>query len=298
MRTKTCHPFFCPKLSSTEKALGVFQKAARQYPSLMLFDTHCHLDDDQLASDLAGVLRQARVSGVRYALGVAVDAASSQRLCDRFPSSGNLSNDPITVRATAGIHPNHIAKEPPGAWESVEALARSGKAVALGETGLDRHWNDTPFDIQLEYFGRHLDLARELDLPVVIHCREAVDDMVSFLRETWAKAGPVRGVMHSFSGDMSFAQACLDLGLMISFSGVLTYKNAQSLRDVAKDLPRDRILVETDAPYLAPVPKRGKRNEPAFVAFTAMMLAELWGQTLEETSAITTQNALRLFRME
>lgn len=262
----------------------------------MLFDTHCHLDDDQLSTDLAGVLRQARASGVRYTLAVAVDAASSQRLCDRFPSTAN-EGDPICVRATAGIHPNHITKESPGAWEAVENLARSGKAVALGETGLDRHWNDTPFDSQLDYFGRHLSLARELDLPVVIHCREAVDDMVAFLRGTWEKAGPVRGVMHSFSGDMSFAQVCLDLGLMISFSGVLTYKNAQNLRDVAKDLPRDRILVETDAPYLAPVPKRGKRNEPAFVAFTAMTLAELWGQTLEETSAITTQNAQRLFRI-
>jgi TatD DNase family protein len=246
---------------------------------------------------LAGVLRQARGSGVRYALAVAVDAASSQRLCDRFPSTGNLPGDPISVRATAGIHPNHIAKEPPGAWESVEALIRSGKAIALGETGLDRHWNDTPFDQQLEYFGRHLDLARAMDLPVVIHCREAVDDMVSFLRASWEKSGPVRGVMHSFSGDSSFAEVCLDLGLMISFSGVLTYKNAQNIRDVAKDLPHDRILVETDAPYLAPVPKRGKRNEPAFVAFTAMTLAELWGLTLEETSTITTQNALRLFRI-
>ena len=268
----------------------------------MLFDTHCHLDDDQLSSDLAGVLRQARASGVGYAVAVAVDAASSQRLCDRFSPKGNLAdpskNDPVKIRATTGIHPNHIAKEPPGAWEMVEALARSGQAVALGETGLDRHWNDTPFDQQLDYFGKHLNLARELDLPVVIHCREAVEDMVSFLREVWANAGPVRGVMHSFSGDSTFAQVCLDLGLMISFSGVLTYKNAQSLRDVAKGLPRDRILVETDAPYLAPVPKRGKRNEPAYVAFTAMTLAELWGLTLEEVSAITTHNALKLFRME
>lgn len=263
----------------------------------MLFDTHCHLDDDQLSTDLAGVLRQAGASGVRHVLAVAVDAASSQRLCDRFPVFGNLAGDPIAVRATAGIHPNHITKEPSGAWEAVEKLARAGKAVALGETGLDRHWNDTPFETQLDYFGRHLSLARELDLPVVIHCREAVEDMVPFLRHTWAKSGPVRGVMHSFSGDLVFAQICLELGLMISFSGVLTYKNAQGLRDVAKDLPRDRILVETDAPYLAPVPKRGKRNEPAFVAFTAMTLAELWGLTLEETSAITTQNARTLFRV-
>ena len=257
----------------------------------MLIDTHCHLADPQFESDLVKVLQQAKAVGVGGILAVAVDCASSQRLCARFPSK----DDPVSVYPTAGIHPNHAAKEPVGAWEAVVQLARSGKAAALGETGLDRHWHDTPFEQQLDNFGRHLDLARELDLPVVIHCREAAPDMVSFLRQSWQEKGPVRGVMHSFSGDAAFAQTCLDLGLFLSFSGVLTYKNAQSLRELARDLPRDRILVETDAPYLAPIPKRGKRNEPSFVAFTAMTLAELWGQSLEATAHQTTQNARKLF---
>ncbi len=257
----------------------------------MLFDTHCHLADPQLLEDLASHLARAKAVGVDNILAVAVDSASSSQLCGRFPSK----DDPVMVWPTAGIHPNHAAKEPAGAWEAVVELARTGKAFALGETGLDRHWHDTPFDLQWDNFTRHYTLARECDLPLVIHCREAVEDMIGFLQKMRGEKGPIRGVMHSFSGDARFAQTCLDLGLMISFSGVLTYKNAQSLREVARDLPRNRVLVETDAPYLAPIPKRGKRNEPSFVAFTAMTLAELWGQSLEETALQTSQNAKNLF---
>ena len=257
----------------------------------MLFDTHCHLADPQFESDLVKVLQQAKAVGVGGILAVAVDCASSQRLCARFPSK----DDPVSVYPTAGIHPNHAAKEPVGAWEAVVQLARSGKAAALGETGLDRHWHDTPFEQQLDNFGRHLDLARELDLPVVIHCREAAPDMVSFLRQSWQEKGPVRGVMHSFSGDAAFAQTCLDLGLFLSFSGVLTYKNAQSLRELARDLPRDRILVETDAPFLAPLPYRGKRNEPSYVVETAKVLAQVRGVDADEIARQTTENFFQLF---
>ncbi len=257
----------------------------------MFFDTHCHLEDPQLAADRPTVLQQAQSVGVERILAVALDSASSQILCTQKYSNG----DPVRIYPTAGIHPNHAAKEPEGAWALVENLARGGKAVALGETGLDRHWHDTPFAQQQAFFIRHLTLARELDLPVVIHCREATEDMIVLLRRFWEETGPVRGVMHSFSGEESFAQTCLELGLLIGLSGVLTFKNAQPLRDLAKHLPRDRVVLETDAPYLAPVPKRGKRNEPAFVSFTGMTLAELWGQSIEETARQTTQNACKLF---
>lgn len=257
----------------------------------MFFDTHCHLEDPQLANEMAAVLHQAQSVGVKRVLAVALDSASSQKLCNQKYSKSDL----VRIYPTAGIHPNYAAKEPVGAWEVVEQLVRSGKAVALGETGLDRHWHDTPFDQQLANFARHYTLAREWDLPLVIHCREAEADMIEFLHQMRKEKGPVRGVMHSFSGDDLFAQTCLDLGLLIGLSGVLTFKNAHSLRELAKKLPRDKVVLETDAPYLAPVPKRGKRNEPAFLPFTGRTLAELWGQSIEETANQTTQNAKNLF---
>lgn len=260
----------------------------------MLIDTHCHLDDDQLKNAWPEVLQGARAAGVTDIVAVAVDAASSVTLTERF-RPGGIPGDAVRVHPTAGIHPNHAAKEPAGAWDQVAELLRAKKAVAVGETGLDKHWHDTPFAMQEDFFARHLDLARELDLPVIIHCRDCVSEMVDFLKAQWRDKGPVRGVMHSFSGDQAFAEVCLELGLMLSFSGVLTYKNAQALRDVAAHLPHGRVMVETDAPYLAPVPKRGKRNEPAFVAFTAMELGRLWGMKPGEVMEITGRNAVKLF---
>src|SRR5205814_5320824 len=143
------------------------------------------------------------------------------------------------------------------------------RVVALGETGLDRHWNYTPFPQQEDFFARHLELGRRLDLPVVIHCREAEADVVRMLRGNFERQGPIRGVMHSFTGDAATAEACLAMGLYLSFAGMVTYKSAQPLREVARGVPLERILVETDSPYLAPVPLRGKRNEPANVVHTA-----------------------------
>jgi TatD DNase family protein len=163
--------------------------------------------------------------------------------------------------------------------------------VALGETGLDRHWDYTPFPQQEDYFARHLALARQLGLPVVIHCREAEADVMRMLREDFEKHGPVRAVMHSFTGDSATAEACLAMGLHISFAGMVTYKNAQALRDVAKTVPLDRLLVETDSPYLAPVPLRGKRNEPANVVHTAACLAAVKGIEPNAIAEHTTRNA-------
>jgi TatD DNase family protein len=167
--------------------------------------------------------------------------------------------------------------------------------VGVGETGLDRHWDFTPFPLQEDYFARHLALSRQRNLVVVIHCREAEADVLRMLREEFDRHGPIKGVMHSFSGDEALAKDCLAMGLHISFAGMLTYKNAEALRDVAKGISRDRLLVETDCPYLAPVPMRGKRNEPAFVLHTATCLAGLRGVGLDQIAEQTTLNAEELF---
>src|SRR5436305_6366252 len=169
------------------------------------------------------------------------------------------------------------------------------KGVARGETRLDRRWDCTPFPEQEDYFGRHLQLARQHGLPVVIHCREAEADVVRLLRADFDRHGPVRGVMHSFTGDWPKAEACLAMGLYVTFAGMVTYKNAQNLRDVAAKVPADRLLVETDCPYLAPVPVRGKRNEPGYVAHTAACLAAVRGVSPDDLAAQTTRNALSLF---
>ena len=190
-----------------------------------------------------------------------------------------------------------MAEAAPDAWDQVLRLQSCEKVVAVGETGLDRHWDYTPFPLQEEYFARHLKLARERDLAVVIHCREAEIDVVRMLRDDFDRHGPVRAVMHSFTGDWTTAEACLNMGLYISFAGMVTYKNAQNLREVARQVPLDRLLVETDSPYLSPVPLRGKRNEPAHVVHTAGCLAGLHDVDLETLAKQTTRNALELFKI-
>jgi TatD DNase family protein len=252
-----------------------------------LIDTHAHLDDPQFAGDLPAVLDRARAAGVGTIVTIATTAASSAACLALAQHSG--------LYATAGIHPNHAAAAAPTAWDETAALAADPHVVGIGETGLDRHWNDTPFPIQEDYFARHLDLGRRLGKPVVIHCREAGADVLRLLRADFDRHGPLRGVLHSFTGDLALAEACLAMGLYVSFAGMLTYKNAADLRAVASRLPLDRLLVETDSPYLAPVPVRGRRNEPAFVAHTAACLAGLHGLTPEALAERTTRNARELF---
>jgi TatD DNase family protein len=253
-----------------------------------LTDTHAHLDAEQFDDDRPGVLERARAAGVSRIVAVATTAVSSSASLD-------LATTHPGIFATAGIHPNNAAAAAPGDWSAVVRLAEGGRCVGVGETGLDRHWHDTPFPVQEDYFARHLELGRRRNLAVVIHCREAEADVLRMLREQYDRHGPIKGVMHSFVGDRALAEACLALGLDLSFSGVLTYKNAASVREAAAATPLDRLLVETDCPYLAPVPMRGKRNEPAFVAHTAACLAGLHGLTPEEMAARTTANACRLF---
>jgi TatD DNase family protein len=253
-----------------------------------LIDTHAHLDSDQFATELPAVLARARAAGVVQIVAVGTTAPSSAA-CVR------MAADHPGVFATVGVHPNEIMEAEAGARDEVVRLLDRPGVVGLGETGLDRHWDKTPFGVQEEWFAWHLEMGRTRGLPVVIHCREAEPDVLRMLRDAFDRHGPVRGVMHSFVGSQQTAEGCLAMGLHLSFAGMLTYKNAANVRDVAAKAPADRIMVETDCPYLSPVPLRGKRNEPANVVHTAACLAEVRGVNLEALAGQTTRNARRLF---
>ena len=260
--------------------------------SLTLIDTHAHLDDERFAADFADVLARARSAGVVQIVTVATTGPGTGRTLQ-------LANTHAMLFASAGIHPNNAAQAAPGDWDTVKRLVTEPRVVGVGETGLDRHWDDTPFPMQQDYFARHLALSRATGKPLIIHCREAEADILAMLREDFDRHGPLHGVMHSFSGDASLAEATLAMGLYISFAGMVTYKNAENLRVIAKTIPADRLLVETDSPYLTPMPHRGKvqRNEPAHVAHTAECIANVRGVSLGELGQQTTANARRLFKL-
>jgi TatD DNase family protein len=254
-----------------------------------LIDTHAHLDDPRLRGDWDGVLGRARAAGVVQVLAIGTTAADSAVVVE-------LSRSHRGIFAAVGIHPNEASGATEADWAAILDLAGRPEVVAIGETGLDRHWDSTPFEVQQQWFGRHLELAHRLDRPVVIHGRDCARDLIAQLR---ALGRPVRGVQHSFTGTWDDARAFLDLGLHLSFAGMLTYTNRSldALRDVAARIPLDRILVETDSPYLSPHPFRGKTNEPARVAVTARRLAEIRRLDPDELARITTENARSLFRL-
>ncbi len=255
-----------------------------------LVDTHAHLDEERFSADREEVIARAAAAGVRRILTIATTAASSQasqELAGQFPG----------IFASAGIHPNYAAQTAPGDWDLIVGYSIHQRVRALGETGLDRFHDFTPFPVQEDYFARHLDLSRQTGLPVVIHCRDCEPDMLRMLRADFDRHGPINAVMHSFAGSAATAAECLEMGLYISFSGMLTYKKSEALRAVAAKLPVDRLLVETDSPFLAPMPHRGKRNEPAFVVHTAQCLADVLELDLLHLAQVTTRNAERLFRL-
>lgn len=259
-------------------------------PVPLIIDTHCHLDEEAFSADLAEVLRVAAEQGVAGIVSIGTDAASSRRTLE-------LARLHRGVFAAVGIHPNYTAAAGAGDWDVIEELARDPQVVAIGETGLDRYWNYAPPELQREYFSRHIDLSRRTGKPFIVHCRDADDEVREMLR-TAAESGPLDGVMHSFCQSAASAEEYLRLGLHLSFTGMLTFKRNQELRALAASLPRDRLFVETDAPYLAPTPYRGKRNEPGFVRFTLQCLAELQGVSPDEMARITTDNACRFFGIE
>jgi TatD DNase family protein len=254
---------------------------------MLLIDTHAHLDEEAFRPDRGEVIARARTTGLECVVTIGTTATSSREAVELAKS------DPLLF-AAVGIQPNYVAEAAPGDWEVIEELANRPRVVAIGETGLDRYWDHAPFDLQAEYFAKHIALAQRHKLPFVVHCREAEQDVVAALKAA-AAAGPLAGVMHSFSGDVETALACVELGLYISFAGMVTFKKNDALRAVAAKIPLKRLLIETDSPYLAPVPMRGKRNEPAYVRHTAECLAGVRGMTPDELARLTAENARRLF---
>jgi len=262
--------------------------------SMTWIDTHAHLDQADFHATRAEALSRAAAAGVEAILVVAT-TADSARECVQIARDTKSPR----VYAAVGIHPNYAAQAQPDDWEKIVALAREPHVKALGETGLDRHWDDTPFPLQQDYFARHLDLSAETKLPVVIHVRDCEADVRDMLRAAHARHGTLQGVLHSFCGSWETARECLDLGLYISFAGMLTFKKSGELRELAKKIPRDRLLVETDCPYLSPEPFRGKHpNEPARVIHTGTCLAQTVSLSVEELAALTTENARRLFSFD
>ena len=255
----------------------------------MLFDTHCHLDDPRLFHELDAVLARAKAAGVRRitTIGCAHDV-------DSLGSALSIAREhPGWISATTGVHP-HDAKHLDD--ELAGAIAEAGSddaVVAIGETGLDYHYDHSPRPAQEEAFRRQIAIAKQLGKPLVIHTRSAPAETLQVLREE--RAGDVGGIIHCFSEDAAFAAKALDLGFVSSFSGIVTFNKAVGVQEAARTLPADAILVETDAPYLAPIPKRGKLNEPAYVAYTAARIAELRGDDPEAFLETTYQNALRIF---
>ncbi len=252
-------------------------------------DTHCHLDEESFTQDCHDTIQRAVDAGVTRMLTIGTTLDSCRRALD-------LAQKYDSVFAVVGLHPNYIQAAQPGDWERIVELAAAPKVVGLGETGLDQYWDHSPIELQSEYFDRHLELSRQLDLPFVVHCREAEVEVVTQLRRHSAH-GPLRGVMHAFCGSAETASACLEMGMHLSFGGMVTFKRNEVLRQVSLAVPLDRLLVETDAPYLSPTPFRGKRNEPAHVRLTAACLAETRGVSKEVIAAATTENARRLFRL-
>ena len=252
-------------------------------------DTHCHLDEDAFSQDCAEVIARAVDAGVVAMVAIGITLESCRRvieLTERYPQ----------VFATVGLHPNYVSAAGPDDWNQSVELARNPKVVGLGETGLDKYWDHSPLELQADYFDRHLELSKQLELPFVVHCREAESEVVSQLRRHAAQSS-LNGVMHAFCGSADTAAACLEMGMHLSLGGMVTFKKNEAQRQIAATIPLDRLMVETDAPYLAPTPFRGKRNEPAHVRLTAACLAEIRGVSKEEISTATTANARRLFRL-
>ncbi len=249
-----------------------------------LFDTHAHLDSDDFADTLGDVLVRAREAGVRTILSLGTTLASSL-------ANVRLAELHDGVYAAVGLHPNYCAQAAASDWDAIVALYDHPRVVAVGETGLDRYWDFVAFDVQQDYFDRHLRLAQARDLPIAIHMRDCESDVVSMLRDA-VRRGPLRGILHSFAASEATALECLDMGLHISFAGMVTYKKSDELRRIAALVPVDRILVETDSPYLSPHPFRGQKpNEPARVVHTAQCVADARGISLETFARQTTENA-------
>jgi TatD DNase family protein len=253
----------------------------------MLIDSHCHLEGDSFVAEGEAVIARARAAGVGGCVTVCTRLAT-------FPKTLAVAERFEKTWCSVGIHPEYAAEEPLDEAGPLLALCNHPKVVGIGETGLDYYYKPYPRERQMLNFRAHIAASRVSGLPLIVHTRDAEDDTIAILEAETAK-GAFPGVLHCFSGTKTLAEAGLRLGFYVSASGILSFRNAAALREVFSGVPLDRLLVETDSPYLAPVPLRGKRNEPSFVVHTAAVLAELKGVSVEELAGITTENFFRLF---
>ena len=263
----------------------------------LFVDSHAHLDGKQFAADRDAVIARAREAGVETI--VAIGNGDGPEDCD---CAIRLAEQYEFIYATLGIHPHEAALATDSAYEKMREWAKHPRVIAWGEIGLDYFYDHSPRDVQKQVFVRQMELAKEAKLPIVIHCRpsnngeDAWKDGLGLIRDRWSANG-LGGILHCFTGTWAHAKRAVDMGFMISFAGNVTFPKAQTIRDAAKQVPLERMLIETDCPYLAPVPNRGKRNEPAFVLETARQLGELRGLSTEEIGAQTTQNFREFFSL-
>ncbi|OKH89919.1 TatD family hydrolase [Thalassospira sp. TSL5-1] len=255
--------------------------------NVALVDSHCHLDFPQFSEDFAGTMARARDAGVGMMVSIGVRLSAFDKVRE---IAGRADN----IYCTVGVHPHEAGKEGLSTPDILIEKAQDPKVIGIGESGLDYFYDNAPRDAQQESFRAHIAACRETQLPLVVHTRDADDDTMDILEEEYAK-GAFPGVIHCFSSSAELAQRALKIGFYISCSGIITFNSATAIRDAVKDVPLDRLLVETDSPYLAPVPKRGKTNEPGYVAHTAAKLAEIKNVSIEEIARITTDNFFTLF---
>jgi TatD DNase family protein len=253
-----------------------------------MIDSHCHLDSADFDEDRDAVIERAAAAGVEHMLAIGTgngppDLEAGLRLAEKHPA----------FYATVGIHPHDAAKAGPGDFRRLSDLLSHPKALAVGEIGLDYHYDFSPREVQKSAFMEQMGIAAAAKKPIIIHTREAWDDTLALIEQHWTPHS-IGGIMHCFSGGPEEARRALDLGFYLSFGGIVTFPKALAVQEAAKTTPRDRILIETDAPYLAPVPKRGKRNEPALMVHTARKLAELRGESYDDLCTLTTANFRRL----
>lgn len=257
----------------------------------MIFDTHAHYDDEAFDEDRDAVLTSLQENGVGTVVNICASPASLKRvpeLIERYPF----------VYGAVGIHPDHAGELTEEMFEEISQLAEEEKIVAIGEIGLDYYWDTAPHEVQREWFCRQLDLAVEKDLPVVIHSREATQETLEIMRDAYKKSGgKLRGVIHCFSGSAEIAKEYTDMGFYIGVGGVVTFKNGKKLKEVVETMPLDKLVIETDCPYLAPVPHRGKRNDSTLLKLVIEEIANLRGMTTEEVERLTEENARALYKL-
>ncbi len=255
----------------------------------MLFDTHAHLNAEQFADDQDEVIRRAKENGVDKIVNVGFNR-------ETIPSSLALAEKYDFIYTAVGWHPQDAKDMRDEDFDWLRDLSKHEKVIAIGEIGLDYYWDTSPKDVQQKIFRQQIQLAKELNLPIIIHDREAHQDIVDILRQE--KASEVGGIMHCFSGSLEMAKECLDMNFYISFGGPVTFKNAKKPKEVAKQVPLERLLMETDCPYLTPEPFRGKRNESSYVKYVAEAIAQLREMETEELVKVTYHNAMNLFRLK